>query len=1262
MTAAKAEKDENIKVLMRIRPPSRTELASGSYRKAVFVSEDGRGAYLSNCGHQDASKTFSYDNVVDEETSQEKVFDLVGKPLADAFLNGYHCNLLAYGQTGAGKTYTMQGKDETDGDCGNGEKTSEGDDDSSSRGLLPRVLEYVFSDLERKKVEHAEKSLGYAYSAKVSHLEIYNEVIFDLLDQTEDKSITVREDTKKGVMVDGWSVESVANASEAYALFKKGCKSRHIGQTAANRESSKSHSVFILTQEQKFIDADTGLEKRLKTSFYLVDLAGSERQKHSEAVGQTLKEACGINKSLSTLGNVIKSLVDINEGKERHIPYRDSKLTFLLKNSFGGMSKCSFVANVSPSLAALEETLSTLKLAQRAKTVKNTSKLCEETIGSTAALQTELTKVKAELLRLQAEGPQMMTLGNVVQNLDEESRNHLEKMRKLLSSERAAHASEREKLASQVGALQGLTKKLDTSLKATKLVVRLREQNLERLQKQSQLPLAPAEFWEEQGGAAIKENEQLKVQLECHPEVVKSRMEIETLQKEREDLKKKLETDVESQIFIFEENAKTAMEELHYLLRDRENLQSDHEDLKRQFNQLKEENLVDLQNAQTKLEKVFKTNQSLEEMNAHANKECSDLKEEVASLQSSVADKLAIIASSQVALEEVQSQLMEHLKLCDEYGNQVKTLTEEIGSMQEQKESVEASFETLKSEMDAQKQAHDEECTGLNNQVKTLTDEKETVEASFETLKSEMDAQKQAHDEECTGLNNQVKTLTDEKETVEASFETLKSEMDAQKQSDAEVTAQLKTELENAKESCTSLQSEKEALEYKLKEAGESNTAERDAAAEKISELQSLVEDLTLKTATIQSEESAYLDKLEALEKELNEKQKLLEESANAKEDLEGTRNQLQDNVTDLEKRCEALQKEVSALNELNSNSVADLESKLSAATLKYDEALADASKATAAMESAKTELEDQRKDHEEKEGSLASKISELEQDLATVTEDKSSVETRLQEAGEEMAALRSKATGAEASKATISDLRAALKRAQENEAELKMKSRESLNSCNTAMEEVRKLASESEAMKSNEGELEERLAATTTELQRFKQLYSESKSERKALEQDRESLASQVDLEAEKRQTAVMAKVQSESKLSEVREEAQELRKDLQDQINLERVASDKLRRRIRELELDAARSQSPSTPPNDENRLRAAKMGSAQRRPFGEISNKIKSIELTPTRKSKAADKSKQLHQVKAHLSAIENAITSRSSSRYALRTRNRVQSYKE
>ena len=328
MTAKGSGKIENIKVLVRVRPPSEAELSHGGYRKAVHATEDGRGCYLTAPGapqDQGPSKpAFSYDNVVDENTEQERVFELVGKPIADAFLEGYHSNLLAYGQTGAGKTYTMQG-----------------DGSNEGKGLLPRCLDYVFGALERKRQEHEQKDLAYSYSAECSHPEIYNEVIFDLLDeQGVGKQITVREDGRKGVKVDGCCREQVGGASEALEIFVRGCESRHVGQTAANRESSRSHSVFVLTVEQKFPDVETGLERRTNASFYLVDLAGSERQKHSEAVGQTLKEACGINKSLSTLGNVIKSLVDINEGRERHIPYRDSKLTFLLKNSFGGMSKC----------------------------------------------------------------------------------------------------------------------------------------------------------------------------------------------------------------------------------------------------------------------------------------------------------------------------------------------------------------------------------------------------------------------------------------------------------------------------------------------------------------------------------------------------------------------------------------------------------------------------------------------------------------------------------------------------------------------------------------------------------------------------------------------------------------------------------------------------------------------------------------------------------------------------------------------------------
>ena len=1233
------EKDENIKVLVRIRPPSEAEKASGGYRKAVFATEDGRGAFLASPGSQDNNKAvFSYDNVVDEETSQEKVFELVGKPIADAFLKGYHSNLLAYGQTGAGKTYTMQGATEDPNAA----------DPKAQMGLLPRALEYVFSSLEQKKQEHEEKSLNYTYGAQVSHLEIYNEVIFDLLDQNGGgKTITVREDGKRGVKVDGCSTEDVYDASEAFNLFKSGCESRHVGQTAANRESSRSHSVFILTVTQKFTDAETGLEKRLKASFYLVDLAGSERQKHSEAVGQTLKEACGINKSLSTLGNVIKSLVDIADGKERHIPYRDSKLTFLLKNSFGGMSKCSFVANVSPSVAALEETLSTLKFAQRAKTVKNTSSVCEETIGSVVALQAELKKVKAELLSLQSEGMSQISLGSVVQNLDEESSKHLEKVRKLLTYERESHASEKEKLSDQVESLQGLAKKLETSLKSTKLVVRLREQNLERLQ--SKLPPAPEAFWGEQGGAAIKENEQLKVQLECHPEVVKCRMEIESLQKENAKLKKKLETDVESQIFVFEENAKTAMEELHFLLRDRENLQTSHQDLNKQFNQLKEENFIDLQNAHEKLESVYKTSASLQEANDLLELECTELKAKITSLESTVKSASLVIEKTQSAFEQVQADLLAHTEMYDQLNDQVQTITNAYELLQEQKETVEASFESFKSEMDAQKQAHTEECGQLNDQIKTIQEQKETVEASFESFKSEMDVQKQAHTEECGQLNDQIKTIQGQKETVEASFESFKSEMDVQKQAHS-----------------AQLVAEKETFEHEMAMLKENHKTEMDAATVKISELQALVKDLEMKAARIESEESAYVGKLEVLENRLIEKQELLTGAEESKKEAESDRDQLAQAVSELERTCEELQNEASAIRAANSESMEDLKSKLSAATTKYEEAVHENDRVNAVADSLTSELALVKQGQVELEESLKTKIADLEHGLERTSAEKSEVEKALEEAKEGLSANDNNAAIAKNKEAKIRNLENALKKAQEAEAELKMKSRESLSSCNTALEEIEKLNNESQAMKATEEDLRAQITSTNDELGRFKQLYTESQGERKALEKEKESLLSQIDAEAEKRQAAIMTKVQSESKLSEVREEALELRKDLESQLKSEKMVSDQLKKKVRQLELDAARSQSPSTPPNDENVLRSSslKMGSAHRKPFGEISNKIKSIELTPTRqegKSKAADKSKQLHQVKAHLSAIENAITSRSSSRYALRTRNRV-TYKE
>lgn len=205
----------------------------------------------------------------------------------------------------------------------------------------------------------------------------------------------MREDVKRGVYVENLIEETVTDLQETYEILKTGARNRHVGSTSMNKESSRSHSVFTLVIESK--ETKFGLVNFKRSRFHLIDLAGSERQKATDAAGDRLKEAGMINKSLSALGNVINSLVDITEGKTRHIHYRDSKLTFLLKDSLGGNSKTSIVANVSPSFKAIGETLSTLKFAQRAKLIKNKAVVNQDTTGTVHLLREEVGRLREEL-------------------------------------------------------------------------------------------------------------------------------------------------------------------------------------------------------------------------------------------------------------------------------------------------------------------------------------------------------------------------------------------------------------------------------------------------------------------------------------------------------------------------------------------------------------------------------------------------------------------------------------------------------------------------------------------------------------------------------------------------------------------------------------------------------------------------------------------------------------------------------------------------
>eukprot|EP00892_Ulva_mutabilis_P001902 jgi/Ulvmu1/11712/UM008_0123.1 len=374
----------NVKVMIRVRPTNEREieLAGDS-----FCLQE-RGSSSLHLRVDERTYDFKFDELLGSDGSQEELFQLVGVPMVSNVMQGYNACCFAYGQTGAGKTHTMQGELQTD----NGTP-------SHFRGLAPRVFQQIFQAIENKEGEQQGDQLQ--YTCRCSFLQIYNEQISDLL-LPGDKSLQLRFDNNTGVYVEGLSEQVVVNAEDAMKLMIRGAQNRHVGETKMNRASSRSHSVFTMRVECRTM-IENGLSKMRYGTLHIVDLAGSERVKISGATGAALTEASEINVSLTTLGRVISKVVESQQTKlpGRHIPYRDSKLTFLLQDSLGGNAKTMLVANVSPSVACAHETLSTLQFAERAKCIKNRAKVNVDTQGDKRALQAELERLQAELASLQ---------------------------------------------------------------------------------------------------------------------------------------------------------------------------------------------------------------------------------------------------------------------------------------------------------------------------------------------------------------------------------------------------------------------------------------------------------------------------------------------------------------------------------------------------------------------------------------------------------------------------------------------------------------------------------------------------------------------------------------------------------------------------------------------------------------------------------------------------------------------------------------------
>ncbi|XP_052461320.1 kinesin heavy chain-like isoform X1 [Carassius gibelio] len=331
MTDAVAEC--NIKVLCRFRPLNQAEILRGDRFLPTFQGDD--TVII-------GGKPYAFDHVFPTNTTQEQVYNTCAKQIVKDVLGGYNGTIFAYGQTSSGKTHTMEGKLH----------------DPQQMGIIPRIAEDIFNHIFSMD-ENLE------FHIKVSYFEIYMEKIRDLLDVTK-TNLSVHEDKNRVPYVKGCTERFVSSPEEVMDVIDEGKSNRHVAVTNMNEHSSRSHSIFLINIKQEHVET----EQKLCGKLYLVDLAGSEKVSKTGAAGAVLDEAKNINKSLSSLGNVISALA---EGTKTHVPYRDSKMTRILQDSLGGNCRTTMFICCSPSSYNDAETKSTLMFGQRAKTIKNTA-------------------------------------------------------------------------------------------------------------------------------------------------------------------------------------------------------------------------------------------------------------------------------------------------------------------------------------------------------------------------------------------------------------------------------------------------------------------------------------------------------------------------------------------------------------------------------------------------------------------------------------------------------------------------------------------------------------------------------------------------------------------------------------------------------------------------------------------------------------------------------------------------------------------------
>ncbi|CEG50415.1 kinesin family member 3 [Plasmopara halstedii] len=445
-----AESRAGIRVCARFRPQNKLEQKHEAVNCVRL--EDGTAAHVhSESRGASDDHTFTFDQVFGVTSAQLDVYKATAKPLVESALRGYNCTCFVYGQTGSGKTFSMEGVP--------GDKDYE--------GIIPRVMADIFDGIQNMQAD-------LEFIVRVSYVEIYMEKIRDLL-KPSSANLNVRESRERGVWIAGATEICCASVEEMQAVMRLGGSNRVVSSTRMNCESSRSHSVFIITIEQR----NTATGSMRSGKLFLVDLAGSEKVGKTRAQGHTLKEAQHINKSLSALGSVMNALTSGNTNA--HIPYRDSKLTRLLQDSLGGNSETTLLVCASCSSYNCEETISTLRFGTRAKNIKNKPKINQErTVAEYKILVAEKDKRIATLEALLCEANASDADQLVESSAQKQLELFIERVEELEDNQ-ASKSAEISSLEDRCIELEARYKDLEEKERETSLIASRSEEVIEKL-------------------------------------------------------------------------------------------------------------------------------------------------------------------------------------------------------------------------------------------------------------------------------------------------------------------------------------------------------------------------------------------------------------------------------------------------------------------------------------------------------------------------------------------------------------------------------------------------------------------------------------------------------------------------------------------------------------------------------------------------------------------------------------------------------------